>query len=132
MLIIAFIALIAIMAMCATLPAATVMVRTGLLTSGSLATASALSDKFANNGKQYLLVKNGDTGAHVLTFSSAATVDGLAIADPTVTLAAGETRLIGPFKPSVFNDSDGYITVASDVITSQTVLVLQADTVVNQ
>ncbi len=116
----------------ATLPAATVMARTGILTSGALTTASASSDKMANNGKQYLLVKNGDTGAHVLTFVTTPTIDGLAIADPTVSIAAGETKLIGPFKPSVFNDSDGYVVITTDVITAQTVVVLQADTVLNQ
>lgn len=132
MLILFLIALAGACAMWATLPAATVMVRTGLLVSGTLTTASAASDKFANNGKQYLLVYNGDSGAHVLTFTSPVTVDGLAVADPTVSVAAGATKLIGPFKPSVFNDSDGYVAVASDIITLQTVLVLQADTVLNQ
>ncbi len=118
--------------MWATLPAATVMARTGILVSGALPTSSASSDKFANNGKQYLLVRNGDSGTHVLTFTSPATVDGLDVTDPTVSISAGQTKLIGPFKPSVFNDSDGYVTVASDVITAQTVQVLQADTVLNQ
>ncbi len=116
----------------ATLPTATVIARTGIVATAGTGQASTTSDKFANNGKQFLLVHNGDSGAHVLTFTSPATVDGLAVADPTVSLAAGASKLIGPFKPSVFNDEDGYVTMASDIATLQTVQVLQADTVLNQ
>lgn len=121
----------------ATLPAATQVTRAGLTVSGARVTASASSDKFANNGKQMLLVRNGDTGAHVLTFPTPSTVeavkvDGLTIQDPTVSVAAGESKLIGPFKPSLFNDTNGFVTVNSDIVTGQTVEVLQVDTVVNQ
>src|SRR4051812_41088866 len=115
----------------ATLAAATALARTGLKVSGALSAAST-SDKFANTGKQFLLVNNGAIGAKVLTFVSAATLDGLAVADPTVSVPAGESWLIGPFKPSVFNDSDGYVTVTVPDATDVTYKMVQADTVINQ
>lgn len=132
MLVLILIGLFLSMALWALLPAATVMVRTGLLVSGALPTASSLSDTFANNGKQYLLVRNADSGAHVLTFDTPLQIDGLTVQNPTVSIGAGETKLIGPFKPTTFNDGNQLVTVTTDVITQQTVQVLQADTVVGQ
>lgn len=115
----------------ATLAAATVLARTGLTVSGAFAAAST-SDKFANTGKQYLLVNNAAVGSKVLTFASAATLDSLAVDNPTVTVLATSSQLIGPFKPSVFNDGDGYVTVTVPDATDVTYKVVQADTVVNQ
>lgn len=119
----------------ATLAAATAVTRSGVTVSGAFAAAS-VDDKFANNGKQYLLVANSDSGAHVLTFVSNGVVTDsagdLAIADPTVSVAAGATLLIGPFKPSIFNSADGYVNYTIPAATGMTVKVLQMDTVLNQ
>lgn len=71
--------------------------------------------KFANNGKTVLLVVNkGAAGS--LTCLTGATVKGLAIADlAAITLPASGTNdgasIIGPFDPTLYNDSSGLCTV---------------------
>lgn len=120
------------LALWATLPAATVLARTGITISGAMPTAAALTDKFGNNGKQYLLVYNGSGSTRTLTITSQETVDGLAVADPTVSIPTLTSMLIGPFKPSVYNDASGYVNIAIDVITTVTYQVVQADNVIGQ
>lgn len=114
----------------ATLAAATVVKRNGLKVSGAL-TAASTSDKFANTGKQYLLVNNGAVGAKVLTFNTpivkSDNAGDLTVANPTVSVPAGESWLIGPFKPSLYNDSTSYVTVTVGDATSLSYKVLQFD-----
>ena len=64
------------------------------------------SDRFQipNNGNVQILVKNGAT-ASIITVETPSTVDGLAVADRTVTVAADTDVIIGPYPPSVYNDS---------------------------
>jgi len=61
---------------------------------------------FANNGKQFLVVQNGDVGSTTVTIAAWKTEDsdsGLAVPARTVTVAAGARKIIGPFKPSIYN-----------------------------
>ncbi len=107
----------------ATYAAATAVARAGVTVSGA---AVASSDKFANNGKQFLCVINADIAQTVVTITSQCTLDGLTVADPTVTVGAATTKLIGPFPPSTYNDADGYVTVAYSNITTVTAKVFTA------
>ena len=56
------------------------------------------SDRFQipNNGTVQILVKNGAT-ASIITVETPSTVDGLAVADREVTVAADTDVIIGPF-----------------------------------
>ena len=59
---------------------------------------------FANDGRTYLLVVKGNSGNSVLTFVTQQTVNGLAVADPTVQVNRNVTRKIGPFPVSLYGD----------------------------
>jgi len=75
---------------------------------------------FANNGATFLLVTNGSGAPINVTAISALTVEGLAVADSIVAVAAGVTKLIGPFNPTIFNDENGNATVTFSAVTSVT------------
>lgn len=53
-------------------------------------------------GRVALMVTNNGAAAHTVTVQSPVTVDGLAVEELTVSVAAGETRLIGPFPARTF------------------------------
>ena len=74
---------------------------------------------FANDGRTYLLVVKGNSGNSVLTFVTTQTVNGLAVADPTVQINRNVTRKIGPFPISLYSD-----TVQISGITNETNLEL--------
>lgn len=113
----------------ATLPAATAITRTGVTVSGNLATAASTADKFANTGKQMLAIKNGDASPKTLTLitnkSESDQGGALTVQDPTISVVNGTTMLIGPFVPSLYNDSSGYLNYTLSDATSVTVTVLQ-------
>jgi hypothetical protein len=55
------------------------------------------------NGDVVLRVINGSAEATTVTIVTPGTEDGNAVADKEVIVAAGKTKLIGPFNPSVYN-----------------------------
>lgn len=71
-------------------------------------------NKFVNDGKTMLRVKNNSAAPITVTIDAPGTVDGQAIADLTVTIAATgnadglDFQDIGPFT-ATFNQSDGYV-----------------------
>lgn len=74
---------------------------------GSMATGD--THRFLNDGKTILSFDKG-ANACTLTVTTPNTVRGVAVADPTFTIAAStEDQIVGPFAPDVFNDSDGYV-----------------------
>lgn len=86
------------------------------------ANAVSASDEFANDGKTLARVANGSGGSLTVTIVTPNTVDGgLAIADRTVTVPDGESRVIGPFPKSSYNDSSGNVTLQFSATTSVTV-----------
>lgn len=93
--------------------------RTGLTPSFSAANSDG--SYVANDGKVFIEVKNSDTSDHTVTIATPNQVDGLAIADLTVTVPASGDKMIGPFPPSVYNNSSGYITVTYSSVTGMTV-----------
>ena len=66
------------------------------------------------------MVTNGSGGALAVGATTPGTVDGLAIADLSVSIADGVKKAIGPFPRSVYNDSDGDVTVTFDATSSVT------------
>lgn len=83
--------------------------------------AGAGGDEFANTGEEFLYVKNADASGKVVTIVTQQTIDGQAVADRTVSVAASEEKFIGPFQTSVYNDTDGLVQVTYDDVTSVTV-----------
>ncbi len=77
------------------------------------ANASA-ADEFVNTGKAFLLADhtNGGGTTATLTIAVQKTVDGLAVADKTITIGAAETHLLGPFPTEYYNDVDGKVQLA--------------------
>lgn len=75
---------------------------------------------FPNNGTTFLLVTNGSASSIDVTAISQLTLEGLAVADSVVAVAAGATKLIGPFNPTIFNDDSGNATVTFSAITTIT------------
>ena len=63
---------------------------------------------FGNAGREYVLVKKG-AGAVDVTVETPLTVDGLAVADRTVAVAANSDALLGPFEPRIYNNEEGKV-----------------------
>lgn len=80
----------------------------------AVAPTATHGNKFVNDGKTFLFVRNGSAGDITVTIEAPGSVDGMAIADLVVTVkATGDANgldelLIGPFT-SIFNQSDGYV-----------------------
>lgn len=106
--------------------AATQVTRVGV--TQTLAAAAAGGDQFANTGHEIVVVKNShEADSRTVTFTINQTVDGQsASTDKTVTLAAGVTKVIGPFPRAVYNDQNGYVLIAySNSAANVTVQVLR-------
>lgn len=51
-----------------------------------------------------LLVRNTGVGARTVTITTPADADGNVVADPTVAMASGAVKVIGPFDPSRYGN----------------------------
>lgn len=82
-----------------------------------------------NSGQKTIVhIKNGGGGAVVATFVTGLTVDGLAVADRTVTISAGTDEFIGPFASATYGNVDSgttYVYIDLDVDTSVTLAALK-------
>jgi hypothetical protein len=87
--------------------------------------ADATGNNFLNDGMVFLHVKNGDVASKTVTLTTPNLVEGIAIADPTVVIPAGEDRMIGPFPTGPFNDSSGKANVTYSAVTSVTVALVR-------
>lgn len=77
--------------------------RTGVDVAG--VTPGGSGDEWANTGKEFIEVKNGSGSSITVTLDIKSTVDSAAVTDPTVSIAAGITKAIGPFPTGIYNDS---------------------------
>ena len=75
--------------------------------------------KMANGGTEYLHVKTGDT-ATVVTIQTPGTVDGLAVAERTISIGTSSERLIGPFPRQTYNQGSEEVYVDLSAITNVT------------
>jgi hypothetical protein len=64
--------------------------------------AAAGGDTFASTGSEFVMALNGSAGASTVTIVTTETKDGLAVADRTVVVGAGETWMFGPFAPHTY------------------------------
>lgn len=97
--------------------------RTGL--EQTYAAANADGNKFSNDGRMFLHVKNGGGAPITVTIQTPGTVDDLAIADQAVVVTNAEERMIGPFPPTIYNQSDRMVYVDYSAVTSVTVALLR-------
>lgn len=104
--------------------AASVVPLTGLQLDGALVAATSGGDDAPTGAGLLLVVKNGDSGAHTVTLVTPGTVNGLAIADRTVSVAAAKTELI-PLVADYRNPSTGRASVTYDGVTSVSVGVVR-------
>lgn len=100
--------------------------RTGVSTAETLITPTAThGNKFLNDGKTVLRVVNGSASPITVTIDTPGSVDGQAIADLVVTIAATgdgdglDDQFIGPF-PKTFEQSDGYVWAVFSAVTDVT------------
>lgn len=101
---------------------ATDVIRTTPGTVVTLAAANHTNDmEFLNDGRTFLAVLNTATAA-AITFLTPGTVDGLAIADPIMTVPIHATilTLYGPFPVGIYNNSSGMVQCDLDVETAVT------------
>lgn len=78
----------------------------------SLAAAGATGDTFANNGIEYIEVKNAHAStARTVTINAQRACDYGGDHDITVSVAASTTKKIGPFSVKWFNNADGKVEV---------------------
>lgn len=98
------------------------VVRAGL--EATYASAAAGGDEMPNNDgkKMFLHVVNGGGSDCVMTITTTAVVDGLAVADRTVTVTAAEERFIGPFPIEYYSTT---VAIAYDQVTSVTIAALR-------
>ena len=97
--------------------------RTGLDVTVADAAADVGGDEFANDGSRtFYSVNNGSGSPVTVTFVTPVTVDGLAVADRDVVVAAGSTSLIGPFPRSDYNDANNMVQVTYSAVTTVTVV----------
>lgn len=82
-------------------------------------------DSFLNTGREVAVLVNASGSPITLTLVTQDTVDGRAVADRTVSLAAGATVAVGPFPPGIYNDTGGYVQMTYSGVTTLTVTVLQ-------
>lgn len=101
--------------------------RSGISLDKNLVTPTAThGNKFLNDGKTFLFVRNGSGGDITVTIDTPGSVDGQAIADLTATVkATGDANgldelLIGPFT-ATFNQSDGYVWAVCSAVSTITI-----------
>jgi len=84
------------------------------------AAAAATGNKFPADGKTWLHVKNTGT-QKILTISTPGTVDGLAVAERTITIPAttGDI-LVPPLPPSQYGQADNMVYIDLDLATAVT------------
>lgn len=77
--------------------------------------AAAAGDQFANDGRTFLAVYNAHGSAsRTVSIDIQQDVDDQDPPDREVAVAAGETRLIGPFPTGIYNDANGRVQITYD------------------
>lgn len=91
---------------------------TDLLAGGQAALVGG--DAFKCQGKEILVVNNGDTGPHTVTVKAVADNFGNVLAgnDLTLVVAAGKVGVIGPFSAAKYADANGLVQLTYDAVTS--------------
>lgn len=77
------------------------------------AAVAAGGDEVTNDGGTYVEIVNSHaTNSYVVTATTPAVVDGVAVENPTVTVPALGRKKFGPFNPSLFNNASGRVALS--------------------
>lgn len=87
-----------------------------------LVAATGGGDDFVNTGQQFLVIRNDDASTKTVTVVTSQTVDGLAVADLSVAVPAGNIVVVGTFFVSVYGTS---VSLTYSDVTSLTIGVLR-------
>lgn len=91
-----------------------------LTDTGSLSTSDTYT--FPNNGRTFLHFKKSGASTCTVTIATPGSVDGLAVADLTVSVPASTGDvMVGPFPREVYNDANGLVSFTLSNITGLTV-----------
>ena len=92
-------------------------------------TAAEATDKWANGGKDLLIVEhtNGAGSSVTLTITTTIAVDDEAVADKTISIGPGELHILGPFPINYYNDGNGEVNLAWSDETDITLAVLRTN-----
>ena len=103
------------------------IIRAGTLaTKNMVAPTATHGNKILNDGKTFLYVVNGSGSPITVTINTPNTVDGVAIAELVVSIAAtgdaggADKKFIGPFT-TIFNQSDGYVWAVCSAVGTVTI-----------
>jgi hypothetical protein len=108
----------------AALNAITVPVLGGITDIAARAVAAAAAGDTAPVGDGlFLYVGNADASSHTVTVATPGTVNGLAVADATLVVAAGKTGMI-PLT-NIFRDATGRAAITYSSVTATTVAVFK-------
>lgn len=83
-------------------------------------------DRFLNDGRTFFVFKNGNVAARTIAIATPGTIDGQALADLSITLAATgdgdglDFQFIGPFT-GIYNQTGGYVLAICSAVTDVTV-----------
>lgn len=86
----------------------------------ALVAAHVDGHKFANDGQAYFEVLNGSGGSINVTVQTPNTVDGNAISDKVVAVAAGARKKFGPYPRQHYNQGSEEVYVDISAVTSVT------------
>lgn len=94
------------------------------------AASDVLGDQWANTGKEVVEVNNGSGAGITVTLvlqgaAALAAVDNAAVTNPTVTVPAGKTYVIGPFQTGAYNDANGLAKITYSAVTTVKTKVLR-------
>lgn len=79
---------------------------------GAMVAVAAGGDEVVNDGKTFIEIVNSHaSNSYTVTFTTPASVDGVALDNPTVTVPGLGRRKVGPFNPSLFNNTQGRVAV---------------------
>lgn len=73
----------------------------------TLSAANADGYAVSNDGATWFEAANSDAGTVTITVQTPRTIDGLAVAEYTITVAQNERQIFGPFPRDTFNQSSG-------------------------
>lgn len=106
----------------------TVVPLTGSQMDAALVAATSGGDTALTGAGVFLALKNADSASHTVTLATPQTVDGdLAVADRTVTVAAGKTEFI-PLTARYRDPATGRAALTYDAVTSVSVGVFRMPT----
>ena len=86
-----------------------------------LAAASAGGDEVVGGSGTYIVVRNGSGASITVTLTTPGTAGGLAIEDPTITVAAGADSYITIPGDDAFKNVNGRVGIGYSAVTTVTV-----------